>query len=543
MVPPTSLPADRLAPDPVEAYVEVLLQTRRLYAEAAGRVARQGGGGGTVGGDDDTPATRLDDLHRGLVLKVFLAICGADRAWTLAERQLSEALARHVAGERLDPRRQATLARDAAPSCARLAWPAVVGPFADNPALADLRLQLETLVTRQAHLVARVDGRLDETERVLIKRLGAHVAEALAKPAERMAGACSALGPSGMAASPPSGIGLLGLPRLAGAEPPQRLVRSIAEISAELDALVGLGRVKTEVHALLNFYTLEARRREIGLVVPRTGRGLLFLGNPGTGKTTVAKLLAEGMHSVGELASATVVEIDAAALVSEVPSRVAAKLGQKIDEAAGGMLKLTGAERLLSPQRGLDSAGLAAVGGLVDRMEAHDAPCLLLSGDPRGVESLLADHPRLAAAFPRRVVFDDYTPLEVCQVFGVLLARGGYQVSPGGRLRVMALAGGSARRDGRLPPSARTAQRVFETAVQRMANRLSRESRIDSQRLVTLVEEDFPGASTAARAPLALRFWCPHCGHSRRAGVAVLGTTIGCQRCGQRYAADWGDPA
>jgi hypothetical protein len=534
VAPPDSLPNDRLAPDPVEAYVDVLQQTRRLYAEAAGRVARQRDGSLKLGiGGDDTPATRLDDLHRGLVLKVFLSVCSADRPWSLAERALSEALARHVAGERLDPRRQANLVRDAGPACVRLSWPVVVGPFAQNAALEDLRFQLEALVTRQAHLLARSDGRLDEAERVTLRRLGAHVADALTRPAER----------SAPGASPASGIGLLGLPRAASGGPVDRLARPLADIEASLESLVGLARVKAESRALINSFNLEARRRDAGLPGTRASRGLLFLGNPGTGKTTVAKLLAEAMHAVGELGMPQLVEVDAAALMDDSPARVAGKLAAKLDEAAGGMLEVTGAQRLVTTGRAVDGPGLSAVSALVDRMAADDAPCVLLSGDTLGLESLLADHPRLAAVFTRRVLFDDYTPLELCQVFGRFLERGGYQVSPGGRLRVMALAQRASRRDGRLPLNARTAQRMFETAVQRMANRLSRESRIDGERLVTLVEEDFPGADAAARAPLALRFWCPQCGHSRRAGVAVLGTTIGCERCKGRYAADWGDPA
>lgn len=533
MAPPDSPLQDRLAPDPVEAYVEVLQQTRRLYAEAAGRIARQRDGGLRLGlSENDTPATRLDDLHRGLVLKVFLTVCSADRPWSLAERALSEALARHVAGERLDPRRQANLVRDAGPACGRLTWSTIVGPFGQNAALEDLRFQLEALVTRQAHLLARSDGRLDETERVTLRRLGAHVADALARPAER----------SGPGGSPASGIGLLGLPRLA-AETPDRVARPLSDIEASLDGLVGLARVKSEVRALINAFQLEARRREAGLPGARASHGLLFLGNPGTGKTTVAKLLAEAMHALGEIATPQLVEVDAAALMDESPARVAGKLAAKLDEAAGGMLEVTGAQRLVTTGRGLDAPGLSAVSALVDRMESAGAPCVLLSGDTLGLESLLADHPRLAAVFPRRVLFEDYTPLELCQVFGRFLERGGYQVSPGGRLRVMALAQRVSQRDGRLPLNARTAQRMFETAVQRMANRLARESRVDGERLVTLVEEDFPGADAAARAPLALRFWCPQCGHSRRAGVAVLGTTIGCERCKGRYAADWGDPA
>src|SRR5919107_4257735 len=180
---------------------------------------------------------------------------------------------------------------------------------------------------------------------------------------------------------------------LGGRAPP---ARPLSELQAELDGLVGLETVKEQVKALVAFLQVQARRKEHGLPEVATSQHLVFLGNPGTGKTTVARLLAEMYRAVGLLQKGHLVEVDRSGLVGQYVGATAIKTDRVIRRALDGVLFLEEAYSLAPEGDGRLDFGPEAGGGPLKRLEGHrHRPGVIVARYPRLMESFLLSNPGL----------------------------------------------------------------------------------------------------------------------------------------------------
>lgn len=282
----------------------------------------------------------------------------------------------------------------------------------------------------------------------------------------------------------------VGAPAVPNTQATPAPARSLDELLAELDALVGLKRVKREVHRQVAVLRIERLRTDAGLKSPSITRHLVFTGNPGTGKTTVARLVGGIYQALGLLSRGQLVEVDRSELVAGYLGQTATKTAEVVESAAGGVLFIDEAYSLTGAGPQGDQYGQEAVDTLVKEMEdRRDDLVVIVAGYPAPMEAFIDANPGLASRFRTTIEFEDYSDDELVEIL-VKLARGAdYELLPEATERFREVLGRTPR--GSSFGNGRFARNALEAAIGAHAWRLREVDAPSLDQLRQLVARDF----------------------------------------------------
>lgn len=261
----------------------------------------------------------------------------------------------------------------------------------------------------------------------------------------------------------------------------------------ELDKLIGLSNVKTEISSLSNLVKIQQIRKSRGLSVSNISYHCVFTGNPGTGKTTVARIVAEIYKDLGVLKKGHLVETDRSGLIGEYVGQTAPKTNAIIDSALDGVLFIDEAYSLV--QGGQNDYGMEAISTLLKRME-DDRECLIviLAGYSKEMEEFINSNSGLQSRFNRYIEFPDYTSSELMQIFNFIAKNNDYNLSEEALARIASVITDAVEHKDANFGNARFVRNLFEKIITQQANRITEESKITNEMLAKIEEIDIINA-------------------------------------------------
>jgi len=259
----------------------------------------------------------------------------------------------------------------------------------------------------------------------------------------------------------------------------------------ELDDLIGLGEVKKEVRSLANFVKLQKQREAKGLKTAKVSYHLVFYGSPGTGKTTVARIVGRIYKDLGVLKRGHTVETDRSGLVAKYMGQTAMKTDEVVQQALDGVLFIDEAYSLVPEGGNGEDYGQEVVSTLLKRMEDYrDRLVVIIAGYKGEMKRFIDSNPGLQSRFNRYIDFPDYTGAELTDIFKMYMKKNQYTLSPDAETYLREQLDSAVEHKNRNFGNARYARNVFEKAIQQQANRLEKRTNLSKEDLTELTIAD-----------------------------------------------------
>ncbi|MBD2057219.1 AAA family ATPase [Oculatella sp. FACHB-28] len=261
---------------------------------------------------------------------------------------------------------------------------------------------------------------------------------------------------------------------------------------ADLNELVGMENIKEEVQTLTNFLKVQKIRAERGLAKTPVSLHAVFCGPPGTGKTTVARLMSKIYEGLEFLSKGHLVETDRSGMVAGYVGQTAKKVDEMVDSALDGVLFIDEAYALVPREAGRDF-GQEAIDVLLKRMEDYrDRLVVIVAGYTDEMEAFIESNPGLKSRFNRYFYFNDYTPEELLAIFERMAGKSHFKLTPEAREKLLKIFNQLYDNRDKNFGNARMVRNLFEKSIEKQANRLAVLSSLTDEVLTTLIPEDIP---------------------------------------------------
>lgn len=266
---------------------------------------------------------------------------------------------------------------------------------------------------------------------------------------------------------------------------------SVEELLAELDELIGMEQIKKDVRSLINLIKVRKLRQENGLAVPELSLHMVFTGNPGTGKTTVARLLSRLYRAIGVLEKGTLVEADRSSLVAGYVGQTALKTREALDRAIGGILFIDEAYSLAPEGGSANDFGHEAIETILKVMEdERDELVVIAAGYPEPMERFISSNPGLESRFGKYFHFEDYNGAQLYEIFLSQCKKNQYEPDAAASVYAQKLFEALYEDRDENFGNARNVRNIFEKAVARHSDRVASMEAPTREDLLTFIEAD-----------------------------------------------------